>query len=167
VVLVVLSHLVGCAGVPLATREEDARAKSLLPQADTSLVYLYRSGGSGGAGLMTIELDGVLVGETAPDTFFLWEVPPGEHVIKATNSLNDYSTLAFLTQPGSVHYVWQEVKLGASLARPFLQQVDPRQGEEAVNDCRLIRAFYEPREEQPRLPAGIIQVRAPSMLSPR
>ncbi|WP_224372379.1 DUF2846 domain-containing protein [Hyalangium versicolor] len=161
--LAVLFHAVGCARVPLARREEDERAKVAKPQPHTSLLYLYRNESFGGAILMTIEMDGRRVGETAPDTYFLWELPPGEHVITASNGLNDRSTLVVNTAAGATHYIWQEVKWGALMARPFLQEVEAKEGAEAIKECQLVRAFYAPEDLKPRPPSsGIIQAHLPA-----
>ncbi|KFE66574.1 DUF2846 domain-containing protein [Hyalangium minutum] len=165
--LAVLFHAVGCARVPLARRGEDEKAKLAKAQPHTSLLYLYRDESFGGAILMTIELNGTRVGETAPDTYFLFELHPGEHVITAYNKFNDRSTLVVNTHPGATHYIWQETKWGALLARPFLQEVEADKGAEAIKECQLVRAFYMPEDQKPRVPSGIIQARARSTAEPR
>lgn len=102
--------LAGCASVPMASMDADAYAKQFLPKKGQANIYLYRSETFGGAIAMTVSLNGKVAGKTGPQTYFLWEVPPGKYEI-ASHTENT-ARLALDAQEGRNYYVWQEVKMG-------------------------------------------------------
>jgi hypothetical protein len=124
----------GCASVPMTSPEEDKVAKSFTVKKDKSSIYLYRNESFGGAILMTVTLDGKVAGQTGPETYYLWEVEPGEHEI--TSVTENTATLKITTEPGKAYYVWQEVKMGMFMARSLLHQVDEKAGREGVMECK-------------------------------
>lgn len=136
--LVVL--VTGCASVPMTSVEDDSRAKAFSVKPDKSNIYVYRNETFGGAIAMTLSLDGKVAGESAPMTYFVWEVEPGQHEIKSHAS--NVSILLLTTQPGKNYYVWQEVKMGALYARSQLQQVDEETGRKGVLECKRAQSAF-------------------------
>ena len=96
--------------------------------------------GGGGAVAMTVSLDDRLAGESAPKTYFMWEVEPGQHVLKS--HAENVSILLLTTEAGKNYYVWQEVKLGALYARSRLQQVDEATGRQGVLECKRAQSAF-------------------------
>src|SRR5688500_14951417 len=105
----------GCASVPLASRQEHSVAKAMQPRPGHALIYLYREGIFGAVLLLKVALDGKHAGETAPDTYFVWEVPAGEHVLTSATSESTLegsgSTLHLDLEAGQTAYVQQEVRM--------------------------------------------------------
>lgn len=135
--LVVMLMLGACAAVPMATDEEDLRAKQMTPPAGKALIYVYRSESFGSAIKMPVTLDGRDAGETAAKTYFLFTVAPGPHKIVSKGEHN--SELTVNAEPGKSHFVWQEIKMGLWTARSLLQTVDEATGRAAVKECKLIK----------------------------
>lgn len=124
----------GCASVPMASVEDDTRAKAHSVPAGKSLIYVYRNESIGGAIRMTVLLDRRAMGETGPQTYYVFEVEPGEHEIKSL--AEDVSTLQLTTVADQAYYVWQEVKMGMWKARSLLQQVDEATGRAGVAESK-------------------------------
>jgi hypothetical protein len=142
--------------VPLAPAWQDRWAKSVRPPAGYGAVYVFRDEYLGGEILITIKMDGEVVGETSPGTYFRWDLPPGEHVLEAYTTIltSDRSTLRINVSPGAAHYVWQQMRPGWSMAGPRLQQVDETRGLEGVENCKLIHVFTAKPAAPPALAAA-------------
>ena len=131
------SLLYGCASVPMASPEADAKAKQFPTTEGRANVYIYRNENMGAAIKMPILMDGFLIGDTAANTYILKEVTPGEHEI-VSKTEND-AKLTVNAVGGKNYYVWQEVKMGTFAARSKLHLVDEKQGQKAVKECKLIK----------------------------
>jgi hypothetical protein len=130
----------GCATVPMASMDSDTTAKTFALKKDKSSIYLYRNELISGGVTMTVSLDGRVVGQTGPKTYFLLEVAPGLHEISSVSE--NVSTLNLNTEAGKSYYVWQEVKMGLWKARSVLQQVDGETGRKGVTECKLAQSIY-------------------------
>jgi hypothetical protein len=130
----------GCASVPMSSLDEDAKAKRFEPAKETSSIYLYRNETFGGAIPLTVALDGRVAGQTGPQTYFLWEVVPGEHEVSSLSENTAY--LKLRTEPGKAYYVWQEVKMGLWMARSQLHQVDDATGRAGVQECQRAQSNF-------------------------
>ncbi len=136
--LVFAIMLTGCATVPMASLEHDSAAKEFVVPPDVSRIYLYRNESFGGAIPMTVSLDGQTMGQTGPKTYYMWDVPPGDHTV--SSYAEDVSELKLTTMPGRAYYVWQEVKMGLWSARSQLQEVDEATGRSGVLECKLAQS---------------------------
>jgi len=135
IVLVLLAALVaGCASVPMASTDADAKAKSFVVPAGKSNIYVYRNESLGSAIKMTVSLDGKVAGQSASHTYFLFEVDPGSHEVSSI--AENTSNLKLNTEGGKAYFVWQEVTMGWWAARSQLHQVDEESGHKAVSDCK-------------------------------
>jgi Protein of unknown function (DUF2846) len=139
-VLVLVSFMAGCASIPMAALNEDAKAKSFAVQADKSNIYVYRNEVFGGAVLMTVTLDGKVAGHTGPQTYFLFELAPGSHEVGSI--AEDATTLKLSTEAGKSYFVWQEVKVGLWMARSRLQQVNEETGRKGVAESKRVQASF-------------------------
>jgi len=131
-----------CASVPMATPEEDARAKEMLPPPGKALIYLYRNESMGAGVSFDVTLDGKPVGSTAANTYFMWVVDPGKHTITSKGENLDEITLN--CEADRRYFVWQEVKMGFLYARNKLQQVSLADGLKGVNECKLAKGNPTP-----------------------
>jgi len=134
IVIGLMLVLSGCASVPLSSRDFDEAGKSFKAAADKSNVYLFRNENFGAAALLTVTLNGKVMGQTAAKTYYLWELPPGEHEITSVGE--NVSSIKLKTAPGRSYYVWQEVKMGLFLPRSLLQEVDEETGQKGVGESQ-------------------------------
>jgi hypothetical protein len=136
--LIGVAALGGCASVPMASADADAKAKTFVaPPGGQANIYVYRNETFGAAIKMPLLLDNQSIGDTGPHTFALRQVAPGKHTL-VSKTEND-PTLDIDAQAGKTYYVWQEVKMGAFAARSALHLVDEEKGEAAVKECKLIQ----------------------------
>lgn len=142
--------LSGCATVPMASAEDEARMKSLAPAPGAALVYVYRNESMGYSVHMDVSLDEVPYGQTVAKSFLVWEVRPGRHTIRSAAE-ND-STLTLSATPGRRYFVWQEVNMGLMYARSTLHEVSEDEGQRGVDECHLIQMPL-PRRRTLRPPA--------------
>ena len=139
-VLLASVGLSACASVPMASLEEDSKAKTFAVDTDKSNIYLYRNEAFGGAVPMSVALNGKLAGQTGPKTYFLWVVDPGVHEVTSLSENN--VSIKLNTEPGKAYYVWQEVKMGLMMARSQLHHVDEDVGRKGVAECKLAKSNF-------------------------
>ena len=127
--------LVGCASVNMGDAKQDAALKTFTTSKDKTGVYIYRNESMGAAIKMNVELDGKTIGQTAAKTYLYKEVTPGKHTF--TSKAENDSSLEVDAKPGTMLYIWQEVKMGFIGARSKLQLVDQAQGQKGVQETQL------------------------------
>jgi hypothetical protein len=130
--------LAGCAAVPMASLEADAAAKKFQAPPGMANIYLYRNETFGAAIAMTVSLNGKVMGRTGPQTYFLWEVPPGRHEIQSHTE--NTSRITIDAQAGRNYYVWQEVKMGMWQPGSLLQEMSEAEGRKGVLECQRATA---------------------------
>lgn len=138
--LFLASVVSGCASVPMASMDEDAKAKTFAVRESKSNIYVYRNESFGGAIPMTVALNGKVAGQSGPQTYFLFEVDPGPHEVSSI--AENTSALKLDTAPGKSYFVWQEVKMGMWMARTQLQQVDEATGRKSVAECKRAQSNF-------------------------
>lgn len=136
VAAVIAVALTGCATVPMADDKQDAAAKSFTVAQDKAALYIFRNEGMGAGVKMDVLIDGAPVGQTAAHTFIYKEVTPGKHSITSKSENTD--TIEVDAKPGTLTYVWQEVKMGVLYARTKLSVVSDFQGKKGVQESKLI-----------------------------
>lgn len=127
--------LVGCASVNMGDAKQDAALKTFAVPKDKAGVYIYRNESMGAAIKMGVELDGKAIGQTAANTYLYKEVTPGKHTF--TSKTENDSSIEVDAQPGTLLYIWQEVKMGVLSARSKLQLVDQAKGQKGVQETKL------------------------------
>ena len=132
---VIASSLAGCASVPMGDAKQDAALKTFSVPADKAGVYIYRNESMGGAVKMDVELDGKAIGQTAANTYLYKEVVPGKHTISSKAENTD--SIEIEAKPGTLSYIWQEVKMGVLYARNKLHLVDESEGKKGVLETKL------------------------------
>ena len=132
--------VVGCASVPMAPADQDAKAKQFTPVSNKANVYIYRNENFGRAIPMTVSVNGKVLGQTAAQTYFWLQLNPGQYNLESHTE--NVSTLNLSAEPGKDYFVWQEVKMGLWAARSLLQQVDDKTGREGVLESKLINQSF-------------------------
>src|SRR5262249_54313742 len=107
--------LSGCASVPMGDAGQDAALKTFRIAPGKAGIYVYRNESMGAAIRMDVAIDGVDIGQTAANTYLFVEVAPGFHTI--VSKAENVDTIGVEVKPGTLAYVWQEVKIGALAAR--------------------------------------------------
>ncbi|MEM1438022.1 MAG: DUF2846 domain-containing protein [Pseudomonadota bacterium] len=133
---VVAVALTGCASVPMATEADDAAAKSFSPPPpDKAGLYIYRDSRLGRALKKRVYVDGDVIGETGPKTYFYTLVEPGERKLSTESEFGE-NDLALQAAAGKNHYVRQAIKLGVLEGGAKLELVDEETGQEGVRSCK-------------------------------
>jgi hypothetical protein len=138
--LLLTSLISGCASVPMAAMDEDAKGKSFAVREGKANIYVYRNESFGGAIPIAVALNGRVAGQTGPKTYFLFEVDPGAQEVSSI--AENTSALKLNTEPGKSYFVWQEVKMGLWMPRSLLQQVDDETGRKGVSECRRAQSNF-------------------------
>lgn len=152
-VLVLL--LSGCALVPMASLDQDTKAKDFSPIPTKASLYIYRNESFGAAIPMTVSVNGKALGQTAAQTYFRLNLTPGKYNVES--HAENVSNLPLTTEAGKNYFVWQEVKMGMWMARSLLQQTDETKGRAGVMESKLIASSLSesdlsPSDAQPALP---------------
>ena len=132
--------VVGCASVPMAPADQDAKAKQFTPVSNKANVYIYRNENFGRAIPMTVSVNGKVLGQTAAQTYFWLQLNPGQYNLESHTE--NVSMLNLSAEPGKDYFVWQEVKMGLWAARSLLQQVDDKTGRDGVLESKLINQSF-------------------------
>lgn len=137
--IISVSLLSGCASVPMASMEEDnARKEFSSPSQGTAGLYVYRNSSFGGALKKTVFIDDVLLGETAPMSYFYKEVSPGKHKLSTESEFsNNDLTLDF--EKGNNYFVRQYIKMGLFVGGANLELVSEEVGKNGVRECKLAK----------------------------
>lgn len=135
-VLSVLLLAGGCASVPKATESEDAAAKQFRAPGDKGRVYVYRHAFLGQAVAIPIHINGKPWGQTQGKSFLIADLAPGEYTFlsKAENE----SAVKVQVEAGKLYFVWQEITMGAFMARAHLYLVDDSKGRHDVMQTSLL-----------------------------
>jgi hypothetical protein len=134
--LLVASSLVGCASVPMGDPAKDAALKTFAaPAADKAGLYIYRNESMGAAVKMDVSVDGQPIGQTVANSYLYKEVAPGKHTIASTAENTD--AIEIEAKPGSLNFIWQEVKMGILYARTKLHSVNDADGKKGVSETKL------------------------------
>lgn len=134
-ILVAILTLSGCASVPMGDPKRDAELKTFAVAQDKAGIYVYRNESMGAAVKMDVSIDGQLIGQTAAKTYFYKDVMPGKHTV--TSSAENTDTLEVDVKPGTLAYIWQEVKMGLLYARTKLHLVSEEDGKKGVLETSL------------------------------
>lgn len=125
----------GCASVPMGDPQRDAALKNFKIAPDKAGIYVYRNESMGAAIKMDVAIDGQPIGQTAAKTFLYKEVTPGKHTVTSKAETTD--SLEVDVKPGTLTYIWQEVKMGFMMARSKLNLMPEAEGRKGVLETNL------------------------------
>ena len=135
--LVASSYLAGCASVPMASEEDDkARKEFSVPSQGNAGIYIYRNSSFGGALKKSVYIDGELIGETAPMTYFFKEVHVGKRKLSTESEFSE-NDLILDTESGKNYFVRQYIKMGVFVGGANLELVSMENGKKGVLECKL------------------------------
>lgn len=135
VLLIAALAISGCASVPMGDPKQDVALKTFTVAQDKAGIYIYRNETMGAAVKMDLTLDGRPIGQSAAKTYFYKEVTPGKHVV--TSAAENTDTVELDVKPGTLAFVWQEVKMGILFARTKLHLVSQEEGRKGVQESTL------------------------------
>lgn len=133
--VIIGASLAGCASVPIGDAKQDAALKTFSVSPNRAGVYIYRNESMGAAVKMDVDLDGKFIGQTAANTYLYKEVAPGMHTISSKAENTD--SIGIDARPGTLTFIWQEVKMGVLYARTKLNLVGEGEGKKGVLETRL------------------------------
>ena len=141
-----LAFLAGCASTPEASLSSDADAKRFDTAPNAAIVYIYRPTGAG-RGVSTLWVNGRLVGESLPRTFYRVPVRPGR--TRLTTSANDAGKLEFDTQVDGVYFVEARVEGETqSEAATTFRRIPPESGKAAIVSCCRMLETWRPGQDR-------------------
>ncbi len=135
--LLVASLATGCASVDMADATQDAARKEFVAPTGKAGIYVYRNETMGAAIRMPVTMNGQMVGQTAANTYLYKEVEPGKVKIESLTEGKE-NKLEVDAKPGTLVYIWQEVKMGMWTAASKLHLVSPEVGQKGVRETKLI-----------------------------
>ena len=138
---VVLS--VGCATVPMASADLDSSAKTFAPAEGKANIYVARGMGYfGGAINFQIAVDGKLIGNIAPGTYFLISCDPGSHVVVAISQYNTEKAKLDVQENSNYFYDvgWH---MGLITGKVAIKQIDEEEGKKLVQRCKRAESLSD------------------------
>lgn len=126
----------GCASVNMADATQDAERKTFTAPADKAGIYIYRNETMGAAVKMPVTVNGQAIGQTAAKTYLYKEVAPGKHEVVSLTEGKE-NKVEVDAKPGTLIYIWQEVKMGMWAAASKLHLVSAEQGQKGVKETQL------------------------------
>lgn len=134
-----LALLSGCASVPMESADKDQALKQFSAPAEGQAgLYIFRDSNFGGSLKKSVKIDGQVIGETAPKTYFYRSITPGPHVLATESEFSD-NTITLEAVAGKNHYVRQSMKMGVFVGGAKLTEVSEFEGQQAVRNTKLAR----------------------------
>ncbi|PTV52125.1 DUF2846 domain-containing protein [Acinetobacter seifertii] len=127
----------GCASVPTVNSQLTETVKQFKqPVKDRAGLYIYRTGGLGGAVKKDVKINGNCIGETAPNVFFYEEVIGNQEYTISTESEFSPNELKFFAKGGENYFIKQYLKPGLVVAGANLKIVEDEEGQQAVKKLK-------------------------------
>jgi hypothetical protein len=131
--------------VPLASERADKEAKRFLPQRGKASIYVIREDVFAGQDLLfQVSLDGKEQGKLSRGTFFLFTVPPGEHIINAGGTEPGRDTEKIYAVEGGIYYLEIRPKSGLMGSPAKIFRIDLKRGRQMILEGK--RAEVQPAE---------------------
>lgn len=135
---IAIAVLSGCASVSMESKDKSDAAKLFAaPPAGSAGIYIFRSGGIGGALKRDLWINGKCLGRSAPDVFFFEEVKGGEELTVSTESEFSPNDLLVKTIAGNNYFIRQYMKMGVFVGGANLELVSEDIGKKAVAELAL------------------------------
>ena len=132
-------YLTGCASVPMASQTEDhAKKQFTSPPSEIAGLYIYRNSNFGGALKKTLAIDGEIIGESAPMTYFYRELKPGKHILSTESEFSD-NIVTLSVEGGRNYYMEHFIKFGVFVGGANFTFVSEEVGKKGVLECKLAK----------------------------
>ena len=140
--------LAACASTPQATPERNAEALRFEADLRAAVIYIYRPENTGSAPAAVVFLDGRIVGDSLPATFFRVIAQPGRNRIEGT--AGDTGRIELATHPGGIYYIEMRVRGGVEASpQSTFRAVPAEEAQAAILRCCWMLETW--RTGQPRL----------------
>jgi len=124
----------GCANVPLASQENNQKAKTFAaPDEGKSGLYVYRDSFVGKALKKDVYIDGNCLGETADRVFFYTHVQGDQQHKVSTESEFSPNDLLMTMQAGKNYFVRQFIKMGVFVGGAGVEEVSEEEGKRVIS----------------------------------
>jgi hypothetical protein len=133
--MVCISLLAGCATTQMLKPEQPP---ALAATSDSALLVIVRDAWMGNAIVFWNYLDGKFIGETMGKTYFVTQVPPGEHYL--VGSTENTAVAHFDFQAGKKYFLRQGVTMGLWRARTSgFYPLTAQEAQEAVQSLTYLQ----------------------------
>ena len=151
--LLVTMLVSGCAvSVPLARTEQDRSAKEAKPPKDRAALFVQRESAFNASAIpFSVILDGGLVGDLAPGTFFRLNVFPGQHIVSASNAFRT-TTIPVLCEAARPTYV--QIRPDLWDGHPTPREISNDEGRNVVAESQLALALTPQARNEPSASSG-------------
>lgn len=134
----------GCATVPMEPAAQDtARKQFSSPPQGFAGLYIYRNSTLGAALKKSLYIDDILIGETAPKTYFYKNIKPGNYQISTESEFSNNS-LTLAAKEGQNYFVRQYIKFGLFVGGAGLRLISEEEGKKGVLECKLAKPLNSP-----------------------
>ncbi len=142
--------LSACATVALAPPTEDQQAKTFKVSEQQANIYVFRRYKIlGDALLLQISLDGLIVGQVAPGTYFLFQVDPGEHTVASialaprawVDVHENQAVIQLYAESETNYFIEVQLPWGDRVLPTELNQVPESEARQAIQDLSLALDF--------------------------
>jgi hypothetical protein len=125
--------IAGCASVPLADSTQDSVSKTFVAPPGRALIYVVRDGGwvSGAWQIFRVSLDRHDHGALSDGTYFVFEVDPGPHAIRAAGNENQ-ERVQIETKAAGLYFVSVRSRIGIANARVSVSLLPDDEGKAAI-----------------------------------
>ena len=138
IALIAIAALSGCASVSMETKDKsDAAKRFTQPSIGSAGIYVFRSGGPGGALKRDLWINTKCLGQSAPNVFFFEEVRGGEEYTISTESEFSPNDLIVKTIAGNNYFVRQYMKMGVFVGGANLELIGEEEGKKIVAGLEL------------------------------
>jgi Protein of unknown function (DUF2846) len=129
-----LALAVGCATVPTTDSTANADARKFQPGAGMASIYLCRhAAGFGDMLVAQTQLDGLMIGALAPNTYLLVSVAPGQHTLGVVGPTNA-EQVTVDAAAGSVYFFDVSISwAGPGIRHRHIKAISDSDGESQVN----------------------------------
>jgi hypothetical protein len=132
-----ITRMQKCIAVPLASIEQDQRAKAFDPPSDgTAHIYVARPYTTNQFQTTTLHLNGKPVGVLGPLTYAVLNVPPGRH--RVTTFANGKTDVELEVTAGKVFFIQYSIEVLFNTSTDMLILVDDQKGRELVSKTKKI-----------------------------
>ena len=118
--------------------KDNERKKFTPPPQEAAGLYIYRNSTFGGALKKIVFIDGKIIGETAPMTYFYKALKPGIHELSTESEFSN-NNFELDAKGGQNHFVRQYIKFGVFVGGANFELVSEEEGKEGVLECKLAK----------------------------
>lgn len=133
-VIVCLALITGCATTQMLKGEQPP---AVAAKPDMALLVIVRDSFFGGGIVFWNYLDGKFIGETMGKTYFITDVPPGEHYVVAATENTGIAHLNF--EAGKRYFLYQGIAMGMWRARTSgFSPMSAAEAQKAMQNCTYL-----------------------------